>query len=62
MPSEAQKKATKKYQDKFERVMIRVPKEDKDQIIEHAASMGESPSAFIKRAIQNQMENDKKEQ
>lgn len=49
--SEAQLKANKKYQHKFDKVQIRVSHEDKEIIDRHAESMGESTNAFVRRAI-----------
>ena len=49
--SEAQLKANKKYQSKFDKVQIRVSHEEKESIDRHAASMGESTNAFVRRAI-----------
>ena len=57
-PSEAQKKATKKYHDSLDEVKIRVPKGDKQIIIDHATSRGESMTVFIRRAIAEAMERD----
>lgn len=56
--SEAQLKANKKYQQKFDKVQIRVSHEDKESIDRHAASMGESTNAFVRRAIAETMERD----
>lgn len=58
--SEAQLRASKKYQQKFDKVQIRVPHEEKDAIDRHAESMGESTNAFVRRAIAETMERDKK--
>lgn len=49
--SEAQLKANKKYQSKFDKVQIRVSHEEKESIDRHAESMGESTNAFVRRAI-----------
>ena len=57
-PSEAQKKATKKYHDSLDEFKIRVPKGDKQIIIDHATSQGESMTVFIRRAIAEAMERD----
>ena len=51
--SEAQLRASKKYQQKFDKVQIRVPHDEKEQIDAHAERMGESvntvqSSRFIK--------------
>lgn len=57
--SEAQLKAAKKYQQKFDKVQIRVPHEEKDMIDAHAASQGESVNSFVRRAISETIERDK---
>lgn len=58
--SEAQLKANKKYQNKFDKVQIRVSHEEKEAIDQHAQAMGESTNAFVRRAIAIVMELDKK--
>ena len=59
-PSEAQKRASKKYcEDKLERLNIRVPKGDKDKIQAHADARDESINGFVLRAIRETMERDK---
>lgn len=58
--SEAQLKANKKYQNKFDKVQIRVSHEEKEAIDQHARAMGESTNAFVRRAIAIAMELDKK--
>ena len=57
--SEAQLKASKKYQQKFDRLQIRVTHEEKIVVDEHAKSMGESTSAFVHRAIFETLSRDK---
>ena len=49
--SEARKRANQKYLDKFVEVKVRMFPEDRVAIQEHAAAMGESTTAFVKRAI-----------
>lgn len=49
--SEAQLKANKKYQHKFDKVQIRVSHEEKAAIDKHAEATGESTNAFVRRAI-----------
>ncbi len=49
--SESQRNACKKYQQKFDRLQIRVTHEEKTLVDQHAKSMGESTSAFVHRAI-----------
>lgn len=59
-PSEAQKRATAKWQkEKVEEVKFRVPKGEKTIIQEHAKAQGESTNSFIYRAINETMERDK---
>ena len=57
--SNAQRKATDKYLEKFDEVRVRVPKGRKAEIKAHAEHCGESLNGFIIRAITNQMEQDK---
>ena len=57
--TEAQKKAQQKYMEKFVRVEIRMDQAKRDAIQSHAEVRGESVNAFINRAIDNQMEQDK---
>ena len=60
--SKAQQKATNKYiSNNYDRVNLTVPKGYKEVIQAHAASRGESVNSFIGRAIENQIERDKKE-
>ena len=56
--SEAQLKANKKYQQKFDKVQIRVPHQEKEAIDRHAEFMGESTNAFVRRAIAETMKRD----
>ncbi len=58
--SEARLRATKKYQDKFDRVQIRVTHEEKEALEKHAAAIGESVNSFVRRAIVEAMERDQK--
>ena len=50
MTTEAEKKAIKKYHEKFDTVVVRVPKGEKKIIAEHAAGRRESVMFFIRRA------------
>lgn len=59
--TQAQLKASKKYHEKFDNVQIRVPAGEKAIISEHAALQGESLNSFVRRAISETMERDKKE-
>ena len=45
----------------YDRINLTVDKGQKDIIKAHAESRGESVNAFINRAIENQMKQDKKE-
>ena len=58
--SEAQIRANKKYQKKFDKVQIRVSHDEKELIDSHAESMGESTNAFVRRAIAETIERDTK--
>lgn len=54
-------KSIKKYEDKaYDKVLLRIPKGQKDTIKAHAESRGESINGFIKRAIDNQIKQDTK--
>ena len=44
----------------YDEIKVRVPKGQKTAIQAHAESQGESVNGFITRAIDNQMEQDKK--
>lgn len=57
--SEAQIRALKKYREKFEYLQSRMPADEKEAIIQHAATMGESLNAFMRRAFAETMERDK---
>lgn len=56
--SEAQRKATDKYLEKFDEMRVRVPKGRKDTVKAHAEAQGESLNVFINRAITETMERD----
>ena len=58
--TEARRRANKKYNDKFVEVKVRMVPERRTIVQEHAASMGESTTAFINRAIDEAMARDKK--
>ena len=56
---EAVRRAVKKYNDeKVERIPMRVPKGQKNQIQAHATAMGESVNAFLNRAVKETIERD----
>ena len=57
--TEARRRANKKYNDRFVEIKVRVTPEQRSIIQEHAASMGESATAFINRDIDEAMERDK---
>ena len=57
--SEAQKRAHRKYMEKFVEIKVRVTPEKRATIQEHAQMMGESATTFINRAIDHEMERDK---
>ncbi len=58
--TEARKRANKKYNDKFVEVKVRMIPERRTVVQEHAASMNESTTAFINRAIDETMARDQK--
>lgn len=61
-PSEAQRRATAKWQkEKVEEIKFRVPVGKKTSIQTHAAKRGESVNAFLNRAVDEAMERDAKE-
>lgn len=50
----------KKYQDKaYDKILVRIPKGQKDTIQAHAQAQGESVNSFIGRAISETIERDK---
>lgn len=50
----------KKYQDKaYDKILVRIPKGQKDTIQAHAQAQGESVNGFIGRAISEAIERDK---
>ena len=61
MASEAQLRATKKWQEKMDELRFRAPKGSKDLYSQHANSRGESLTAFLLRAARETMERDLKE-
>ena len=56
--SEAQRRATNKYLEKFDEMRVRVPAGQKEITKAHAEAQGESLNAFINRAITETMERD----
>ena len=59
--SEAQLRANQKWQKKQSRMTFRMSPELRTQLNNHAATMGESATAFIIRAIKEQIERDSRE-
>lgn len=58
--TKAQQKAVQKYvQKNYDRIVLTIPKGEKDKIKAHAESVGESVNGFVKRAINETMERDK---
>ena len=58
--SEAQKKATARYEaKKYDKPVIRMEKGKKDIVAIHAKSRGESFNGFVNRAIDETVERDK---
>ena len=57
--SEAQKRAHRKYMEKFVEIKVRVTPEKRTAIQEHAQTMGESATTFINRAIDHQISCDR---
>lgn len=57
--SKAQQKAVQKYvKDKYDRVVLTMPKGKKEIVQAHAESKGESVNAFINRAIDDALKQD----
>lgn len=59
--SESQLRATKKYLSQFADFKVRITPEYRTEIQQHAKAMGESTAAFVKRAIAETMERDRKQ-
>lgn len=57
--TDAQKKAQKKYMETVATIQIRTNETHRDEIKAHAKARNESVNAFIMRAIENQMKQDK---
>lgn len=58
--SKAQQKAVNKYvKDNYDRVLVTMPKGQKEIIRAHAEGLGESVNGFLNRAAQETMERDK---
>lgn len=59
--SAAQKRAQRKYMEKYVEVKVRMTPEKRSIVQDHARSRGESATEFINRAIDNQMDQDNRE-
>ena len=58
--TDAQKRAQKKYMERFKVLRVRVDSDREAVIKGHASERGESVNAFINRAIDETMERDNK--
>ena len=58
--TDAQKRATRTYMQKYCEVKVRMTPERRSEVQEHATSLEESTTAFINRAIDETTERDKK--
>lgn len=56
--SEAQKRASKKYLSNFSEIRIRISKQEKESIVEHAKTTGESVNGFVQRAVREAIARD----
>ena len=56
--TDSQRKAIQKWHDKHPRMTLRIPQDLKKQLDTHAALHEESATAFITRAIQEQIKRD----
>lgn len=60
--SDARKRANRKWNEKaYDRIELRVKKGEKQSVLDHAATMGESLNQFLNRAVANQIEADLKQ-
>lgn len=57
--TDAQKRAQRKYMEKFVEVKVRMTPEKRSAVQDHARSVGQSATEFINRAIDEAMERDK---
>jgi len=57
--TEAQKKAQKKYMEKFMVARVRMEREKYERVQAHAETQGESVNGFINRAIDRQISQDR---
>ena len=51
-------RVTKFIKENYDEIKVRVPKGKREEYKDHAEAHGESLNAFIKRAIEHQMEED----
>lgn len=56
--SEAQKRAQRKYMEKYVEIKVRMTPDKRSIVQDHARSRGESTTEFINRAIDEAMERD----
>lgn len=57
--TKAQQKAVQKYvKDKYDRIVLTMPKGKKDKIKAHALSKGESVNSYINRLIEEDMKGE----
>ena len=59
--SESRVRAHQKYHSKFERIQIRVSPEEKESIEAYAEEIGESVNTFVRRAVAETMERERKQ-
>ena len=59
--SESRVRANQKYHSKFERIQIRVSPEEKESIEAYAEEIGESVNTFVRRAVAETMERERKQ-
>ena len=57
--SESQKRADKVYESKFFRLQVKIPFKEKERIDNYVKETGESVSAFVRRAIDETINNSK---
>lgn len=56
--SEAHKRATRKYLASLGEIRLRISKEEKEAITEHAKTTGESVNGFVQRAVREAIARD----
>jgi len=60
MTTDAQKKAIKKYDEKFDMVRFRVPAGELEEFKNHAEKQGESLAEFMRRSAKDTIKRDNK--